>query len=390
MFPILQIGPVALQAPGLILLISLWIGITLAEKSAKLHGLSAENLSNLILIALLSGIIGARLIYAADYPSAFAENPLNLLSLSTKLLDLSGGIAAAIVAALIYTQRKTMPLWQTLDALVPFFGMLAIGLSLANLASGNAFGAETNLPWGIELWNAKRHPIQIYTLLAAFLTLNLLYPPKQERPRPAGKIFLRFVAFTAAYTLFLEAFRGDNVLILFGVRSTQLLAWFSLAAAFIILDKKKHIANKNQGCQAFQQRVRLTNSARQRHKMNFWKKYTKEIAIIFGVILLIAIMMDYNARLEKLNQLNDKALSVRAEATAMIETQIALKTQIALADTETTTEEEARNSGKIQDGDQLIVPLPQEGAPLADAPLATPEPRPVKNWEVWMTLFFGK
>jgi len=124
--------------------------------------------------------------------------------------------------------------------------------------------------------------------------------------------------------------------------------------------------------------------------MKFWKNYTKEIAIILGVILLIAIMMDYNTRLEKLNQLNDKASVVRAEATAMIETQIALQTQIALADTDSTTEEEARNNGEIQEGDQLIVPLAQEGAPLVDTPLATPEPRPVKKWEVWMALFFGK
>jgi hypothetical protein len=124
--------------------------------------------------------------------------------------------------------------------------------------------------------------------------------------------------------------------------------------------------------------------------MKFWQNHKKEIAIIAGVILLIAIMTDYNARLEKLNQLNEKATIVRAEATAMAETQIALQTQIAIADTDTITEAEARNNGQIQEGDQLIIPLAQEGAPLIDTPLLTPAPPPVKNWEVWLALFFDR
>ena len=235
MFPIIQIGPLALQAPGLLLLISLWIGITLAEKSAKSNQLSAESLSNLILVALISGIIGARLIYVARFPSAFLSSPLSLFSLNPGLLDVDGGVFFAILGAFIYGQRKKMLFWNTLDALVPFLGMLAIGLATANLASGNAFGKETSLPWGIELWGAKRHPTQIYTLLAALLTLNLLWSPQRDAKSPAGTAgrgFLIFIAVTAGYTLFFEAFRGDSTLTFGGIRSTQVVAWGVMAVAF--------------------------------------------------------------------------------------------------------------------------------------------------------------
>jgi len=239
MFPIIQIGPVALQAPGLLLLISLWIGITLAEKSAKKNKVSAEMLSNLILIALIAGIIGARIAYAARFPSAFLSSPLSLFSLNPGLLDIGGGVFAAVIGALIYGQRKKMPIWNTLDALVPFFGMLAIGLATANLASGDAFGMESDLPWAIELWGAKRHPSQVYTIFAALVTLNLLWPPKQDSPSPTGTSFLAFVAFTAGYNLFLEAFRGDSTLIFGGIRTTQVVALIVLAAALWLLDRKK-------------------------------------------------------------------------------------------------------------------------------------------------------
>jgi len=245
MLPILQIGPLALQAPGLFFLIALWIGVTLTEKSAKLYKISSETISNLLLISMVAGVLGARLAYLARFPEAFAGNLGSLFSLNPGLLDLSGGIAAAVIVALIYGQRKELKLWQSLDALVPFFGMLAIGIALSNAASGNAFGMKSDLPWAIELWGAKRHPSQIYELLAAFATLNLLYPPKQNAQPVAGRSFLTFVAFTAGYKLFLEAFRGDSALIFNGIRSTQVVALIVLAAALWLLDKKSaSVTNK--------------------------------------------------------------------------------------------------------------------------------------------------
>ena len=239
MFPIIRLGPLSLQAPGLMLLISLWIGITLTEKNAKAYKVSAEKLSNLILIALISGILGARIAYIAQFPQAFAGNPLNMLSLNPGLLDITGGVAAAIIGALIYGQKKEMAFWKTLDALIPFFGMLAIGLATSNLSSGNAFGMETELPWGIELWGMKRHPTQIYTMIAALVTLNLLWPPKENAEPQAGTSFLTFIAFSAGYTLFLEAFRGDSTLIFSGIRSMQVIALIVLAIALWMLDKAK-------------------------------------------------------------------------------------------------------------------------------------------------------
>lgn len=237
MLPVIQLGPLSLQAPGLFLLVSLWVGITLVEKSAKTYKLSVDALSNLILIALVSGVLGGRITYAARFPDAFAGNLGNLVSLNTGLFEMSGALAAALLGALIYGQRKSLPLLPTLDALVPFFGMIAIGISLSNFASGNAFGIETDLPWGIELWGTKRHPSQIYEIFAAFVTLNLLYPPKGIARSRAGASFATFVAVTAGYRLFLEAFRGDSTLIFGSLRTEQALMFVVLAMALWGVDR---------------------------------------------------------------------------------------------------------------------------------------------------------
>jgi prolipoprotein diacylglyceryltransferase len=50
---------------------------------------------------------------------------------------------------------------------------------------------------------------------------------------PAGYRFLYFVALIAGARLFLEAFRGDSVLIGPGIRSVQVAAWAVLAAGLV-------------------------------------------------------------------------------------------------------------------------------------------------------------
>ncbi len=238
MLPIIQLGPLSLQAPGLFFLISLWIGITLAEKNSPRYKLSADHVSSLIMVALVAGVLGGRIAYVAQNPAAFAGNLGSVVSLNPGLFDMVGALAAALIAAFVYGQRKELPLLPTLDVLVPFFGMLAIGIGLMNFASGNAFGMETDLPWGIELWGATRHPSQVYEVLAAFVTFNLLYPAKLDA-KSAGLNFATFVAITAGYRLFLEAFRGDSTLVFGSIRAAQLTMFVLLAAALWGIDQLK-------------------------------------------------------------------------------------------------------------------------------------------------------
>jgi phosphatidylglycerol:prolipoprotein diacylglycerol transferase len=147
-----------------------------------------------------------------------------------------------ILVGMIYGQRQKLPLWGTLDALTPLFATLAIGLHLSHLAAGTAFGNPTTLPWGIDLWNATRHPTQIYELIAALIIFGLLWFRKSDVP--AGILFLNFVALTAGARLFLEAFRGDSTLVFGEFRLAQVVAWFVLIVAFFTIEslQRKAIA----------------------------------------------------------------------------------------------------------------------------------------------------
>ncbi|MEO8355887.1 MAG: prolipoprotein diacylglyceryl transferase family protein [Chloroflexota bacterium] len=213
----------------ILLLAALWLGLALAEKRVERHGISKDALNNVVYYSILSYLIGGRLLFVLGNLSAFTQSPLSVFSINIDLFDPIGALAAMIIVGFIYGQRQKLPLWSTLDALTPLFAVLAIGFSLSHLAAGTAFGSPTDAAWGINLWNANRHPSQIYALIASLVVFGLIWSRKTDSP--AGSDFLLFAAWTAGSHLFLEAFRGDSTLIFGSLRLGQVLAWIVLAAA---------------------------------------------------------------------------------------------------------------------------------------------------------------
>lgn len=213
----------------ILLLAALWLGLYLSEKRVERHVISKDTLNNIIYYSLLGYIIGGRILFALANLPAFAESPFSIFSLNPDLFDPVGALVAALLVGFVYGQRQRLPLWPTLDTLTPLFATLAIGLSLSHLAAGTAFGKPTTVPWGVNLWNATRHPSQIYELIVSLIIFGSIWFRKTDFQ--AGSDFILFVALTAGARLLLEAFRGDSRLIFGGIRLAQVTAWIVLAVA---------------------------------------------------------------------------------------------------------------------------------------------------------------
>ncbi|MFN2237728.1 MAG: prolipoprotein diacylglyceryl transferase [Anaerolineales bacterium] len=234
MFPIIQIGPIALQAPGLILLIGLWSGLLLSERLAPRFRAKPNDVYNLVFVGLIAAVLGARVSFVIQNYEVFLQNPLNVISLNPGLLDPIGGIAIGLISALVYGNRKGISWKPTLDAISPFLCVMMIAYGFSNLASGDAFGAETTLPWGIHLWGGMRHPTQVYQVLAGGLILGIIWPRTANSntvQRIPGETIIGFLALSAGAWLFLEAFRGDSNVLSNGIRTNQIFAWLLLAVS---------------------------------------------------------------------------------------------------------------------------------------------------------------
>jgi prolipoprotein diacylglyceryltransferase len=210
----------------------MWIGLALAERRTQRHGISKEQLNNITFYSLIGYVLGGRILFAVNNLSAFMSSPLSIFSPNPDLFDPTGALIVMLLIGYIYGQRGELPFWGTLDALTPLLATITIGLSLAHLAAGTAFGSPTNVAWGIDLWTAIRHPTQIYELIASLLIFGWLWFRKTNSP--PGIHFVTFVALTAGSRLLLEAFRGDSTLIFGEFRLAQIAAWIVLGIALVV------------------------------------------------------------------------------------------------------------------------------------------------------------
>jgi phosphatidylglycerol:prolipoprotein diacylglycerol transferase len=251
MFPVINLGPLSLPSPAFILILGYLAGSYLLDRKAKSFSIDPDLLDRALWIGTASAILGARLSYILSFPAAFKGNLASIISLNPALLDPAGGLAIGFAAVVIVVSHRKIGFWKFLDGLTPFLAALLPAYFLSRFASGSGFGLATDLPWGIFLWGALRHPVQLY--LAAFATIPLaailLYAPPKNMP--SGSTFLLFSSASASYYLFLTAFQEPGVLAA-GFRIEQIVTWIILLVLLVLLNyriqlnslKEHHEINK--------------------------------------------------------------------------------------------------------------------------------------------------
>lgn len=230
MLPLIQIGPLAVQTAGLVIVVGFWLAVELAGREGRRLGLNAGTIQNAALFAALAGIVAARLAYVVQYWPVYRENLLGIISPSPLTLSPTVGLVVGLLVAAVYLQRKEMPARLLLDAIAPGAATFVAALALANLMSGTAFGVETSVPWATEMWDARRHPVQFYEFTAGLAILAIVWGVGKEAPAP-GLLFLLFVALYGGARLLFEPLRATSQLLPFGFRMTQVVGLSAVVGA---------------------------------------------------------------------------------------------------------------------------------------------------------------
>jgi phosphatidylglycerol:prolipoprotein diacylglycerol transferase len=233
MFPVIRFGSLTLQARGLILLVTFWVASDVAGRAAKRLGLRDDDVANLAFLGLMFGLIGARLGYVIQYWSIYRTDLGAIFALNFNTLSPVAGIIVGCVAAIGYARRKGIANRRLLDALTPGLIIFAAGLALADLASGDGYGAPALLPWSINLWGEPRHPTQLYDFLAVIGIGFIVW--RASRPFDGARFGL-FVVLYAAVRLLLETFHGDSATIA-DIRVVQIWSLLALVLALWLLHR---------------------------------------------------------------------------------------------------------------------------------------------------------
>ncbi|KXK14512.1 MAG: prolipoprotein diacylglyceryl transferase family protein [Chloroflexi bacterium OLB14] len=218
----------------ILFVLAMWLGVALAEKRALKYNISKDQLNNIFFYSLLGFIIGGRLSFVLQNISAFIQSPLSIFSNNLDVFDILGGVATFLILLITFSQRYQVKFWSLLDALTPCFAIISIGLGLSNLASGAAFGLPTDLAWSIQLWNANRHPTQIYQTIASFLIFIWIW--LQKHNLPSGILFLIFISLTTLAQFVIGAFRADYTIMFNGIKQEQLYTFILLIISFLLIE----------------------------------------------------------------------------------------------------------------------------------------------------------
>ncbi len=249
---------------GIMITLGLLLAFFYCFKRMKSYGLDQDRVVDAVFFGLIGGIIGARAYFVLMQWDDYKDNLSSVFSIRDGGLAIYGGIIGSVIIGCIVAKIRKVRIAPLLD--LAGMGFL-IGQGFGrwgNFFNHEAFGSNTNLPWGMTSLriqnylseNANKifestgiqvdplipvHPCFLYESLWCFIGFLILHLYSKKR-KFDGEIFLLYVGWYGLGRFFIEGLRTDSLMI-GHIRVSQLVAGVCvLAALIIILAKRRKIA----------------------------------------------------------------------------------------------------------------------------------------------------
>jgi len=245
---IFEIGGISLRWYGFMAALGFLTAIFIMNRNRQYAKLSADQVSNVCMIAIFAGLIGARIFYVIlKWNEHFRYYPMDIIRVDKGGLVFYGGFVLAMASLWYYIHKicKADPV-RVLDIVAP---ALAAAHALGRIGcfiTGCCFGKPSNLTLvavykiGTEPFkkygSQPLHPVQLYeTILNIILAAILFYLVRK------GKRGVAMASYILAYGIlrfFDEFFRGDhpdNELVLGIFTPAQAIGFIMIPAGIALL-----------------------------------------------------------------------------------------------------------------------------------------------------------
>jgi len=266
-----QIGPIPVYSYGLMLGISFIVASILFNKEIKRKKFGENVAVNITFIALIGGIVGAKLLYVIEDWNSIMSQPASKIFSSEGIfspagLTWYGGFILATLLIYLYVRAKKIPFLQICDAAAP---SLAIGYGIArvgcHLSGDGDYGVPVSefaswVPWGTDYSkgtvppsvafrgteiaqkfggvvpnNTLCHPTPIYELILGIIIFSILWS-KRRTIKENGKIFFLYLILSGIARFLIEFIRL-NPKIFLGLTEAQLISLILLFAGLLLFFK---------------------------------------------------------------------------------------------------------------------------------------------------------
>ncbi len=238
-----SIGTLNVQWYGVIIAVGFLLAFFYAMVSSKKFRINEDKLLDAVIIGIIGGIIGARAYYVLFSTSdQYIKNPISALYIWEGGLGIYGGIIGGVLCGALIAKFHKINVATVLDlAALGFLIGQAIG-RWGNFVNQEAFGVETNLPWGMVSENTARiasgpvHPCFLYESLWCILGFVLLHIFSRKLRRYDGQVFILYLIWYGIGRFFIEGLRTDSLITPYlPIRVSQLVAVVTVFTGVILL-----------------------------------------------------------------------------------------------------------------------------------------------------------
>jgi phosphatidylglycerol:prolipoprotein diacylglycerol transferase len=234
MHPILlKLGPFTIYSYGVMVAAGFSLAAFLIYRRAPKFDMDRDKMVDYLILILISGVVGARILYVLLNFGYYRANPIEILNLSGGGLVWYGGFISALLASVWFLKIKNIDFWLVADLIAPY---IALGQAFGRIGcylNGCCYGilAPCNFIFG------ERQPTQIYSAILLVIIFIVLVK-WQEGRRFKGEIFLGYCALYSCKRFFIEFLRGDNPKIFSGLTMSQLISAVVFLAVLIVFKLK--------------------------------------------------------------------------------------------------------------------------------------------------------
>ena len=146
-----QLGGLLLTWHGIFTAVAIAVGVYVSVLMGRRLGFIDDDIYSAALIAIPTGIIGARALYAIErWGTPGLNDPVDILRINEGGISIYGAVLGGVVGGLVYVWIRKLPLRRALDAAA--FGMIlgmAVG-RIGDLINGEHFAEASSLPWAVR------------------------------------------------------------------------------------------------------------------------------------------------------------------------------------------------------------------------------------------------
>src|SRR5438445_7705695 len=216
-----QLGPLTFRWYGILMAGAMALGLWLAHHAAQRRGLDPDNLLKASELALVGGLVGARLYYVAFNLDYYSRFPSKILAVWEGGLAIHGGVLGGLLVGGGYALWKGLPAITYMDIAAP---SLALGQAVGrwgNFFNEEAFGAPTDLPWKLYISPPHRppgftrfdyfHPTFLYeSLWDLAVFIGLVVWLRRRLARQPGGLFFAYLGLYSVGRFLIESVRLDS------------------------------------------------------------------------------------------------------------------------------------------------------------------------------------